>query len=79
MKIILAAMALHNFCADARDIDLYSFTLLEERLAATELTSAWMNYFSGPTQQGRRRDLDRSSLRESVVEDIRSQGLVRPS
>lgn len=78
VNIILAAMALHNFCADVRDIDLYCFTSPEERLAATELTSAWMSDHSQGNQQGRRRDMEHSSLREAIVADIAAQGLVRP-
>jgi DDE superfamily endonuclease len=84
-SVLSACFRLHNFCLDSGERPVGTALLTEERRVADAAFGRWFcaaqkareDQASG-LQQGRRRDLESSNLREQLTLDIHDMGMTRP-
>ena len=75
--IIQAAMALKNFCIKEQDANIDVAIDTADKNEEESLIDYWLANNSNLNGGGRCRDLENSSTRDRVVEDIIEQGLTR--
>lgn len=80
VKIIEAAVKLHNFCIDQRDDCITKSMTHNERRTVNELFHLWMrNANMGVRQPVRCGAQETSAMRAKLVREISQQGLQRPA
>lgn len=78
VKLIPSAMAVQKFTKDKDHSQYPKFITGLERGEARNIAEEWIAKIPGETQQGPWRDLERDTFRNTTVNNIEKQGLVRP-